>query len=93
MLFRSWAGVRAARADDPFVHWMGIGLLGASVALAVSMASGARFEIQKILGWFWILAGIVEREGMLAQLRQVHRFGAGGTSAGATEGPPGGASS
>ncbi len=94
ILFASaWAGVRAARADDPFVQWMGIGLLGASVALAVSMASGARFEIQKILGWFWILAGIVEREGMLEQSRQVHRFGAGGRAAGAADGPPGGASS
>jgi len=77
ILFASaWAGVRAARADEPFVQWMGIGLLGATVALAVCMASGARFELQKILGWFWILAGIVEREGLLAQVRQVHRFGA-----------------
>ena len=76
ILFASaWAGVRAARADDPFVYWMGIGLLGATVALAVCMASGARFELQKILGWFWILAGFIEREGLLAQMRQVHRFG------------------
>ncbi len=76
ILFASaWAGVRASRADDPFVSWMGIGLLGAAIALAVCMASGARFELQKILGWFWILAGIVEREGLLAQLNRDRRFG------------------
>lgn len=84
ILFASaWAGVRAARADDPFVHWMGIGLLGASVALAVCMASGARFELQKILGWFWILAGIVEREGLLLRLRQDRRFSAAAPGSGA----------
>jgi O-antigen ligase len=62
------AGVRASRADDPFVSWMGVALLGSTVGLAVAMASGARFELQKILGWFWILAGIVEREGLLARM-------------------------
>jgi O-antigen ligase len=72
----AWAGVRASRTDDPFVQWMGISLLGATVALAVCMASGARFELQKILGWFWILAGFVEREGLLARMRLDQRFGA-----------------
>lgn len=63
----AWAGVRAARSEDPFIRWMGVGIFGAGVALAGCMASGARFELQKILGWLWILTAIVEREGLLAR--------------------------
>jgi O-antigen ligase len=75
------AGVRASRADDPFVSWMGVSLLGATVGLAVCMASGARFELQKILGWFWILAGIVEREGLLARMPRRPPIGVPGAAA------------
>lgn len=73
----AWAGVRAARVEDPLIHWMGVGILGGAVALAVCMASGARFELQKILGWLWILAAIVEREGLLARPQLARKIAPG----------------
>ncbi|UCF67086.1 MAG: O-antigen ligase family protein [Acidobacteriota bacterium] len=55
--------------EDPFYRWMGIGLLGAALSMLVGMASGARFEAQKIFIYFWIMIGIAEREAILAQMR------------------------
>ncbi|MBP7149847.1 MAG: O-antigen ligase family protein, partial [Acidobacteria bacterium] len=63
-----WAGLRAAlRCEDPFYRWLGVGIVGGTIAMAVSMITGARFEPQKVFAWFWIMIAIAEREALLVR--------------------------
>ncbi|RMG48967.1 MAG: O-antigen ligase family protein [Acidobacteria bacterium] len=58
-------GIRAYKdAEDPFHRWLGVGVLGATVSMALCMATGARFEAQKVFVYFWVFAGVVEREAI-----------------------------
>jgi O-antigen ligase len=64
-----WTGWRGARVTtDPFHRWIGVAVMAGALSMAVSMITGARFEPQKIFAFFWVLAGIVERETVLALL-------------------------
>lgn len=68
----AWCGIRANfRAREPWQQWLGVGVLAATVSMAVSMITGARFEPQKIFAFFWAFAGIAEREGLLGLQAQV----------------------
>jgi len=61
-------GIRAYQyAEDPFHRWLGVGLLGATVSMAACMATGARFEAQKVFGYFWVFAAIAERDAILGR--------------------------
>ncbi len=66
-----WAGWRAYRVcPDPLHRWLGMGVLGGMLSMAVSMITGARFEPQKIFVFFWIMTGIVQRETVVALTRR-----------------------
>ncbi len=87
----AWAGFEGARVTtDPFHRWLGVAVLGGTVAMAVCMGSGARFEPQKLFAFFWIMIGIVQRESVLARRAAAqarHAAGAIVTSRRAMEDP------
>jgi O-antigen ligase len=58
------------KLEDPMMKWMAIGLVGGVLAMVVCMASGARFETQKIFVFHWIFLGMVERELRIHEERE-----------------------
>lgn len=80
----AWCGIRANFwAREPWQQWLGVGVFAATVSMAVSMITGARFEPQKIFAFFWAFAGIAEREGLLglqAQVNEKWPFRIGGSA-------------
>ncbi len=71
LLATMWAGWRAFRlCESPFHRWLGMGVLGGMLSMAVSMITGARFEPQKIFVFFWVFAGIAQRETVLVLMRR-----------------------
>ncbi len=52
----------AFRLEDPLLSWLALGLFAGAVSMALCMATGARFEAQKIFGFFWLLMGIIDYE-------------------------------
>jgi O-antigen ligase len=58
-----WTGYRAARyCPEPFHQWIGVGVMAGILAMAVCMASGARWDPQKMFVFFWCFTAIAERE-------------------------------
>jgi O-antigen ligase len=55
-----WRATKICR--DPFHRYIGLGLFGGAVSMAVCMASGNRFGFQAGFAYYWFLAGIAERE-------------------------------
>lgn len=55
--------------EDPFHRQLGLSVAAGAIAMALCMASGSRFEAQKIYVFFWIMFGIAERELALVRLR------------------------
>ncbi len=64
------AGWRAQKyCEDPLHRCLGAGVFAGTVAMALAMLFGARWEPQIIMAFFWVLAGVAEREGILARDR------------------------
>ena len=62
----AWAGFRAARyAEDPFHQWLGVGIMGGIIAMAICMGSGARWDPQKMFVFFWVFVAVAERESLV----------------------------
>ncbi len=53
--------------EDPLYIWLAVGILGGAVSMLLCMASGARFEAQRVFFYFWIIVGMVERELVFAR--------------------------
>lgn len=67
LLGMAWTGFRARRVlTDPFHRWLGVAVCAGALSMAVSMITGARFEPQKIFAFYWVIAGIAERETLVA---------------------------
>lgn len=58
-----WIGIRGGfTLKDPLLAWISLGLFAGAVSMGLCMATGARFEAQKVFGFYWLLFGIVEYE-------------------------------
>ncbi|MDQ7087512.1 MAG: O-antigen ligase family protein [Acidobacteriota bacterium] len=66
----------AFRLEDPLLSWLALGLFAGAVSMALCMATGARFEAQKIFGFYWLLMGIIDYE--LASRRMAAEPAGGG---------------
>lgn len=65
-----WTGYRAAvHTVEPLHRWMGVGIMGGILAMAISMITGARWDPQKMFVFFWCFVAVAERETLLALAR------------------------
>jgi O-antigen ligase len=64
-------GIRGVKLiEDPFGRALALGVIGGALSMALCMGTGARFEPQKIFVFYWIVAGIAERQAIVARMRQ-----------------------
>ncbi len=65
-----WGAFRASQVvEDPFLRWMAVGVAAGVLGMIVCMASGSRFDAQKVFAFFWVWLAIVERERLVVEAR------------------------